>query len=447
MRTSNLHLAALLLLAAMPSTAPADELTLAIGDSRLSGSLRSINDAGVVELTSELSPEPLMLRNGMLRKVEFSLEQSTADPPEALVVLANGDLLPATIESLNEQVLTVESPLAGRLEIPRQALRSLQLGVRQQAVVFSGPNSIEEWTAGGDLKNWVFERDSLVSRGPSSAAKEFDLPEQFILRFKLRWQARQIPNFQVFFADPLHEKGVASDRYYLQFGGAGLEIKREASTGKRYHTVGLLNRTPNQFPDNELRIEIRVIRQTSRIELFLNGEPEGNFPDLLDTPPQGNGIVFVCNTQHGGTQEISAIEIFEYDDKAGRHSTEERGDPKTDSLISRDEDRWSGRLLGIVASENGPLFRFKNEHQDDPMEIPEAEVSTVFFADGDAAKQPQQPYLLRLLGRGLLQVSSCRFTEDAVIATHPLLGPLELRREGVHTMEHRKPEKESRKEP
>lgn len=436
------------------ATVHADELTLAAGDSRLSGTVRSINENGVVELATELSPEPLMLRDGMLRKVQFSGGGSAEDASSAVIELTNGDLLPGTIESLDERLLTFVSPQAGRLEIPRDALKSMQLGVRRHAVVYAGPMSLDEWSDdGGEMRNWIFERKSLVSRGPSTASKLVDLPEQFILRFNLRWQARNNPNFQVFFADPLLEKGVAADRYYLQFGGAGLEIKRESSTGKRYHTVGLLNRTPNQYPDNQIKVEIRVIRPTSRIQLFLNDEPEGEFVDPIPSVPDGSGITFVCNTSNGSTQEISAIEILEFDDKRGRHGAEDRGNPKTDSLISRDEDRWSGRLLSISQNESGSLFHFKADSQDVPMEIPESDVSTVFFTTrsdnpgaGGTEDHPRS-YLLRLRGQGTLRVGSCRFTEDRVIAVHPLLGPLELHRDGIEAMERGQPETEELPEP
>jgi hypothetical protein len=49
----------------------ADELTLD-GGARLTGVVRSINEAGVLELLSELSPEPVMLKRGTVEKVEFS---------------------------------------------------------------------------------------------------------------------------------------------------------------------------------------------------------------------------------------------------------------------------------------------------------------------------------------------------------------------------------------
>lgn len=428
----------------------ADDLTLLGGASHLTGSVRSIDEAGRVELASPLSPEPLLLKGGAVEKVEFSSERETEAPPPALIELANGDLLPATLTGLDDRTLTVISPVAGALQISRDHLTSMQLGIRRRNVVYQGPVSLNEWTSSwGDPKNWSFRNHALVANGPATAARKLSLPRQFTLRFTLKWQARQVPNFQIHFADPLAAKGKASDRYYLQFGGAGLEVKREAAEGKRYNTIAQLNRMPNQYPDQQLHVEIRVDRKGSRLHLFINGEPEGDFADPISPVPDGSGITLMCNAPSGTTQEITAIEVCEFDDSRARHHAEERGAPETDSMISREEDRWGGRLIDLRQTGDGPVFRFKSDFQDAPLEIPEAEVSTVFFATkDDAAKDDAKaPFVLKLPGEGSLKVSACRFDDGKVSATHPLLGPLELRRDGVLSMERTNPNPEPADEP
>lgn len=441
MRISNTLLRAMLV-SGLAQPLAADDLTLAGGLSRITGSVRSIDGEGRVELVSPLSPEPLLLKAGSVEKVEFSDGGAVPEPPSALIELTNGDLLPAIIEGLDDRNLTIISPEAGRLEIPRDRLTSVQLGIRQRKVVYSGPRGLNEWAAEkSDAKNWEFKNRSLMAKGPATASLKLDLPRQFILRFTLKWEPKQVPNIQVHFADPLIAKGDPCDRYYLQFGGAGLEIKREASKGKRYNTIVQLNRTPNQYPDHQMQVEIRVNREGSRLQLFLNGEPEGEFDDPIAPVPDGSGIGLVCNGPSGSTQEIRDIEVLEYDDLRARHHSEERGDPKSDSLISRDDDRWGGHLVDIRKTPEGTVFRFKSDFQNDPLEIPEADVSTVFFASKEGVPDGAEahPFVLRLRGEGSLRVASCRFTEETVSAVHPLLGPLELRREGVVSLERTNP--------
>ncbi len=413
------------------AAAAADHLTLAGGEARLSGNVVSINESGVVELTTELSPEPLLLRDGVVEKIEFSARGKPSDPPATLIGLANGDLLPATIERLDSHHLSVVSPDAGRLDIPRETVRSIQTGIRRRKVVFEGPNNLDEWTTTDEeRKNLSFENGIISANGPTSFSTKLPLPRQFILRFELIWQERQTPNFQVYFADPLLARGEPGDRYYLQFGGAGLEIKREASRGKRFNTIVILNRTRDQFPDNRMRIELRVNRDTARLE-------EGEFADPIAGIPDGSGIVFVSNTSNGVRQQFRGIEVLEFDDSRSRHRAEDRGDPARDSLISREDDRWSGELTEILPTPKGLVFVFKTDFQDAPMEIPESDVSTVFLAGGKNtdAKQAPHPFVIRLPGEGSLRVSSCRIGGEKITASHPLLGPLAIRREGIASIE------------
>lgn len=447
MRISNtcLRLAAVLG-ACAAGHAAADDLTLAGGEARLSGTVRSIGADGVVELASGLSRESLFLKAAAVGKIEFDSKVSAGDPPSSVVELANGDRLPAVIESLDAEQMVVVSPEAGRLEILRGFVKSLQLGIRKRKMIYQGPGGLEEWSDGGEqaMKNWAFERGALVATGQATAARKLPLPRQFVLRFTLGWQQGTVPNYQIFFADPLVAKGEPCNRYYLQFGGAGMEIKREAANGKRYNTIAILNRSAAQFPDHRLQVEIMVNRDAARLGLLLNGESEGEFADPIADIPDGSGITFSCNSSNDKRQEIRDIEILEYDDSSRRHRAEERGDPSSDSLISRDEDRWTGRLLEIRNTKDGARFVFKADYQESPVEIPEADVSTVFLSGGASDKPDRKrlPFVLRLPGDGMLGVSSCQFTGESASAIHPLLGRLSIRSGGILAIERVAPEDE-----
>jgi hypothetical protein len=434
----------------MTGAAVADDLTLSGGEARLTGIVRSINEAGVVELSSELSPDPLWLRSGVVEKIEFSTHRAVEEPVSTIIGLTNGDLLPVRIERLDDRHFHVVSPEVGRMEIRRDIVKSIQTGVRRRIVVYEGPNSTEEWKSAEDGRNnLTFENDVLLTNGPTAFSKKLALPRQFILRFTLSWLARQSPNFQVYFADPLLAKGEPCDRYYLQFGGAGLEIKREASRGKRYNTIAILNRTPDQMPDNRIQVELRVNRDTARMELFINGEPEGEFADPIARIPDASGIAFVSNTPNGMTQRISSIEILEFDDSSTRHRAEDRGDPLKDSLISREDDRWSGRLMAIRPTPEGLVFSFKTDFQREALQIPESDISTVFLAGANPAspEDPGHPFVIRLAGEGELRVASCVFGGEHVTATHPLLGQLAIRRDGIVSLERTSPTPEPKAGP
>ena len=414
----------------------ADNLTLA-DDARLSGNIRSINPAGVIELSSALSPEPLLLKPGAVKKVDFSIHASDPVPANTLIELLNGDVLPVSIESLDDKLLNVVSAEAGRLGIPRASLKSMHLGVQVRKPIYSGPRKTGEWSNGSaGTAGWSFSNNSLVANGPTSSFKMFNLPKRFVFKFTLKWQAN--PSYIIYFADPLRTDTNLVDRYYMQFGSAGMEVKRESPDGKRFQTIILLAKTPDEFPGGQVDVELRVDRKASRIHLLLNGEPEGAGVDPGNQPPSGQGVSLINQAQAGFNQEIRGIEILEFDDTRARHLEENRGDVALDSLISREEDRWSGRLTHIKKGPEGSIFSFKSDFQDTPLELTEADVSTVFFAERKQtvmADAPVPSFALRLRGEGSLQVASCVFSEDLITASHALLGDLKIKRSDVSALE------------
>jgi hypothetical protein len=412
----------------------ADDLTLA-DDARLTGTIRSIDEAGVIHLTSDLSPDPIRLVADSVEKVKFSISDAESSSLGSLVELTNGDVLPGGIENLDDVYLQVMTPDAGRLTIPRKVIKSIQFGVQKRKVIYAGPKSLEEWSRDADGQSgWGFAGNALVANGPARASRALDAPRQFVLKFTLKWQAS--PSFQVYFADPLTPKTDRVDRYYLQFNGAGMEVKRESSKGKRFQSVILLARTPDQYPASQLDVELRVDRQTSRIHLLLNGEPEGAGIDPVGDPPPASGVSLVNAAVVGSTQEVSQIEVLEWDTSKARHRSEERGDPTKDSLISREDDRWSGSLGSIRKAPEGTLFSFKSDFQDAPLELAESDISTIFFASkGELPGRQDHPFVLRLRGDGTLRVTSCIFSNGDITAQHPLLGSLKFNRAGVTALE------------
>jgi hypothetical protein len=435
-----------LLALAVSLPASADQLVLP-DDARLTGRVVSINNDGGVELSSELSSGPIMLKPEAVRKLTFAESNDGSEIPVSMVELVNGDLLPVSIGSFDGEVLSVTTQDAGPLSIPRKSLKSIQLGIRKQKSIYSGPKSVDEWNGAQEgAKNWLFTKGALSSSSLAVASKMFDLPSRFVLKFNLKWQAS--PNFMVYLADPLTPRTSPVDRYSFQFNASGIEIKRESSAGQRTQPVILLARNPDDFPANQLDVEIRVDRKSSRIHLLLNGEPEAAGIDPVANAPEGAGVVFISSSPSRTLQEIRSIELLDFDDSKERHRSEERGDPTMDSVISRVDDRCGGRLTSIQPGNEGTVFTFKSDFQEAPLELLESDISTVFFAKPttDEAAPNRTSWVLKLRGGGSLQMGSCVFSEKGVTAVHPLLGALEIGSGGVTELEHLLPKTETKPE-
>jgi hypothetical protein len=416
----------------------ADVVTLTSGAERLTGVLRSIGDDGVLELQSELSNEPLRLRGAMVEKVDFAVSAEDPEPPAVKVELVNGDVIPCSIVEMDGRGVLVDSPVLGKLRIERRHLAAMQFGIHARKVVYEGPRDGGEWMhPDDDDTTWNYEDGALVAEGQAFASRDVKLPENFILRYELEWERNAMPSLQVYFCDPLVAVGERCDRYYLQFGSAGFELKRESATGKRYTTIAFVNRMPGEFPDRKLQVELQVDRRDSSLRLMLDDKAEGEWRDPVGSAPAGGGMALVSQASDGVVQSLRGIAVRENDATPQRHRAERRADVNRDSMITRKDERWTGELVGIAATNAGRVLSFKSDFGDKLVELPEADVSTVFFPQSadDSALVPEVSYLLRVADGGVLRIASCRFAEDVAIVNHPLLGSLNLGREKLRVIE------------
>lgn len=437
MRTSESFLPSavgLLLAAACPLAA--DVATFSGNGTRLSGSLSSIGEDGIIEWVSPFSPAPLKLRSDKLEQVEFPDLEQSPDPAPIQVTLRNGDLLPIqALSRWDESGLVTETPIAGIVTLPRASLASAQFGIVPETVIYSGPRNLREWTTGrGEPGNWRLRGNSLVSTGQSVAACDFDLPRNFVLHFNLEWDTNS-PNISCTFADPLAKGGGAQDFYRFNFDSSGIRIARHLKDKARYRTLAQWQRRPSQFP-GKMQVEIRVNRDKRQLELLLDGESEGLIIDEMSPLPQASGVTFSCVTQNNGSQTISDIRLVELSATRARHLAEDRGKPELDSLITIDDDRWSGELLSIRSIDGRPHMVFRTTFSESPWEIPEAEISTLFFAESPPPSDApaKSRFLLEFHGSGKLSVTDCVIEGDLIRATHPLIGLIQIRRDALRLM-------------
>jgi len=408
--------------------AAADEVMLADG-SRLAGTVTALTDQGRITLASPLSFEPFELRSERLKRVNFAATDKRPDTHDALVVLTNGDQFPADLRGIDAGLVTVATSFAGEIQLPRSAVATVQLGVRPRKILYSGPESDAGWT----IRNgWRLDSGRFTAEGGGTLSRTFDSPGSFALRFRVSW--RNTPNLQVYFADDSLETTGKADRYYLQFGASGLELKRQqGNDGHPYLSMAAIPGEPSDYPDAKLEIELRVDRELGMVHLWLNGNYEGKYADPVKSAPAGRGLMFRSNIGGGDSQSIDAIEVREWDAAADRHRDEERGDARQDVLITRSSDRGTGSILGLTPGPDGGSIRYQGPHHPDPVDLPVATVSTLFFAQQptEPGSSPRPPLLLGLRGRGSLAMSGCTFSGDSISATHPLLGEISIRRGAI----------------
>lgn len=408
------------------------------GDGRLTGEVTRMDADGTIEIVSPISERPLRILGDKAIRVDFGAADKGFHASDQRIELSNGDILPVKVLSLADGFLNVESADLGRVPIPREMVSSIQLGIFPKKVIYSGSSDFSGWTRDKNgSRNWTVDGDEFVAEGLGTISRDVALTDKFIIRFSVAWD--NYPNFQFRFADPGDKEGVQVDRYVLQFVGSGFGVLRESSGVRASVPIVFLNRPSERLRDNRMNIEIRVDRSRRKIQLYIDGEKEGSFTDPLITAPTGTGISLVSRAPQESSQRIGEIEVLEWDDRGDRHRSEERGDGNSDSLIGRNGERLGGKLTGIRQDGDTSVYLFKSDFQKDVMELPEGEVSTLFVGgqDDSEGKDFSGGFLLSLRGGGEMSVSSCTFGSGKISVIHPLLGALEIDREGITSLERR----------
>jgi hypothetical protein len=440
-RSDNRHrlLAALAWLAAAGTPARGDNLLFA-GDQRMSGSVRTLTPDGTLVLESPLSPDPVAIRTDGLRKVTFGAAGGD-EPAEGtcLLTLANGDSLPGTVGEVNGEAVNLATAAIGPLAVPRAAVASIQPGLEHPTMVYSGPDGLAGWKIGADSdERWAGDKDSLTIEGRGIISRKVELPESFIVRFKIVW--RNSPNLDFSFAAEQVGDVEAQNRYRFQFNSAGMQIRRESTGDKRWTVITSLSRLPTQFDGKSVLVEIRVDRAERQLQLWLNGELEAKYQDPVPPAPAGGFLAFASNAGDKERQTLSEIQVLDWNLKTDRRPVGERGDKTRDLLIGVDGERFSGNLLQTRPSDEGLLYVFKTAFQEQAIEVPESLISSIHLAgEASAGADAKTDFILKLRGGGSLQVSECAFSPDDVTVRHPLLGELTLKRAAVSELERKAP--------
>lgn len=421
------------ILALLLLPAVADEVILS-DDSRLTGTVTALADSGQVLLQSDLAFEPFQVRAEHLQKVVFSAGSEKDDQHDCMLTLANGDEFPVDLSGIDDSSVTVRTDFAGDIRIPRESIGTIQLGVRPRKTIYRGPDGDSGWT----IKNgWRYDSRRFSADSNGTVFREFDIPGSFALKFRVTW--RNTPNIQAYFACDGFETTSKANRYYIQLNAQGFELKRQDATGSgSYYSMALIPPDAVEFEKSAVEIELLVDRHLGVVHVLLDGEEVGHYRDPSKSVPRGQGIMFRSLISGDDLQTVSRIEVREWDPSATRHGKEERGDATRDVVITRSSDRGTGKILSMATAADGPVLRYKGPHHPEPVELPLSEISTMFFArpadsEGPAADPP--PLTLGLRGRGWLGISGCAFDGEQIVAKHPLLGELAIRRDAVASLQ------------
>ena len=414
-----------------------DIILLSGGTSRITGQVKSISKDGNVEIESANASEPVVIHAAAVDLIERSQGLEDVNAPNALIELINGDVVAASIESMDSQRVTANSPHFGSLEFSREFVAEIRNRHQPPRLIYHGPKNANEWSDEMEESGkWRIEGHRLLFTGHAQAARHFELPQSLTLQFTLVWQEDTMPNYRITLADPLDPQKTAVDRYVFSLHETAMEIARESSEGKKIHSLVKILLSDLPLDHHRIEIDWRIDRHTGQMMLQVQKTLHKEFTDPVPNIPKADGLRIICMPEEGSFHEVRDIKIYGHGELVESPPAAGPANQPADVLVSREHDQWVGKLDSISTQDGELTYFFTTAVEQLLIEISEKDLSLVRLAS------PQKPadsamartFQLSLVHGSRLTVESCHWQEEKLTAKHSLMGALTLPAHGVRSI-------------
>jgi len=402
-----------------------DSLQLANGDA-IHGKFLAWDKEGVHWL-ADGSEKPVVIAAATLTEVRFASRQPQGDrpPPANIVELRNGDILPGKVSAVDGTPLTLETPYAGNLSVPRGMVKRIFPGNGGNMVTYEGPKGPEEWNimktwANEDIgKNWTVHDGALTAAGWGFAGCEVKLPPRARLEFDLDQKLGDQGTTGVDLNLYCNTKDMPSDSYVIGIETWQMGKLIQLMRHKDGHTKALSDSVqwgkPGQW--TMLHFEILADTGTKTFWIFLNGTLLGKWSDPDEFAGSGTGIYFRSSRETNATINHLKAGIWDGVVDAGPHSAQSEPS-KEDKLTMANGDNFSGTLKSIA---KGKVV-FTSSYSD--ITTPMDRITSLELASSAGATPSTEPDAVRatLAGGGTITAKIEAWSEKGITVTSPDFG-------------------------
>lgn len=401
--------------------AAGDTVELSNGDT-LTGIIQSL-DQGIVRLRSPLAYAPLEIKSGAISRMAFS-EDAKGNPAHTeRLTLSNNDVIPCKVLSMDKEQLHISTWYAGKFSIPRTNILALQFGLTQEKTVFAGKNDPSKWSKRDG--SWSFSGTTYTASGTGTLAQKLDMPENVRINFDFAW--KESPNFAFRFCGENDSPTTKQDTYELLFNSAGMQIRRYENSKQPAAPIANIAIKPSSIANHKVNIDLRVNRAEGLVSLYVDSKLIGTWPDPFTTS-KGNHIIFNNRTTRKTSCIISNIKVTGLNDGSLPRHREKTAIVESDVLIDSEGEKISGSLTSISADDtNKRTITLDVKHSTTPLRVPDRRISALLFAQGeDVPVFPKSTFSAMLDGGGKIQLENPKLIDGQLMSIHPILGPCTL---------------------
>ncbi|MGB0580320.1 MAG: hypothetical protein ACPGVU_11510 [Limisphaerales bacterium] len=283
-----------------------DQIRLLDG-SRLLGQFLAYGTNGV-SWDSPNAHEPFEMQPDSLHKIHLGQRYGNAPAGSynARISFFNGDSLLGSVVSLDKESIIFNSWFAGEVRGPRELLKSITFFNHGGAILYVGPNAVEEWRASGPTP-WRLENGFLHGGPQGFLSRDFKWPEKGRIQFEISWDGAF--NTTMSFC--------SANRQAFSYSAAGYQLRLSMGFVNLYRGNALRGmttlgnaRTPIGTGLSAVEYEVRYDAERSVIALLMNGNLVQRWTDPAGFDSSNPGLSFI---NHSQAVRIGKIRVSEWD--------------------------------------------------------------------------------------------------------------------------------------
>jgi peroxiredoxin len=163
----------------------------------VAGALADSSDSGMLRWQAPLFAAPLEFALDGIDSVSFPAPATLPKPKgQFRFELADGDILFGSLLDLNAQEAILDVPLAGKIHVRRNCIRQFSRWKDGAALVYQGPNGLEDWTVSPSPDAWRHDRGQLeTDQARAFVQGNFAIPPRAAIEFEISWKGK--PDFML----------------------------------------------------------------------------------------------------------------------------------------------------------------------------------------------------------------------------------------------------------
>lgn len=241
----------------------ADSMVRFSNRDRIPGSLVSLSSDLLVWNSPLMEqPAPFFLKNVLDISLPAAIPESSADH-EATLSLTNGDTVRGQLASVTDEVVSLDTWFAGRMNFNRLMVSGLKIEARA-SMLYRGPTGLDGWIQTEEKPAWTYSQSAFRSEAAGGIARDGLLPEECVVSFDIAWKGDALGLKVGMFSDDPESDG-SSSGYEIAFQRGNISLRNCKSTSflGTTHSSALME-------NDKVHVEIRGSRKTGRFCLYLN---------------------------------------------------------------------------------------------------------------------------------------------------------------------------------